>query len=37
MEHVLTACGFSGFEPVDEPRGPEKHGAYNLGIKAVKA
>ncbi len=36
LEHVLTTCGFHGFEQVEEPRGPEKHGAYNLGIKAVK-
>ena len=37
LEWRLEMCGFGSFERVDEPRGPEKHGAYNLGVRGVKA
>lgn len=37
LRALLVACGFSQIESVAEPRGPEKHGVYNLGVKAVKA
>lgn len=37
LTHLLGVCGFGSIEPVAEPRGPEKHGVYNLGLRAIKA
>lgn len=36
LRWALQRCGFGGFWDVAEPRGPEKHGPYSFGIRAVK-
>lgn len=33
---LLARCGFEQVQAGGTPRGPEKHGAYNLGMRAVK-
>ena len=37
LTELLRGAGFKDCGSVKEPRGPEKHGRYNLGVKAVKA
>lgn len=36
LSRLLTECGFMDVEDAGEPRGSEKHGAWNLGVKAVR-
>jgi len=33
---LLERAGFDSIEVASEPRGDEKHGRYNLGVKAVR-
>ena len=36
LERCLTRAGFASIEEAGLPRGPEKHGVANMGLKAVK-
>lgn len=36
FDWLLDRAGFVSVIDVPEPRGPEKHGAYNMGVCAVK-
>lgn len=37
LTELLKGLEFVDIRLVKEPRGPDKHGRYNLGVKAVKA
>jgi hypothetical protein len=36
LTRLLTDAGFVDIEDAGKPRGPEKHGVVNMGLKAVK-
>lgn len=36
LKRILTRAGFAEIEDAGEPRGAEKHGVSNMGIRAVK-
>ncbi len=36
LHRLLATAGFEQIEDAGEPRGPEKHGVANMGVKAVK-
>lgn len=36
LTRLLTDAGFVEIEDAGEPRGPEKHGVSNMGVRAVK-